>query len=113
VSARFLKGTTDHDGDGRMGGSLKETDMTRDATEQAAYDQGAHARAVSIPRDSDPHGKASKLQKHWRAGWDDADKERGTAGPLDNAVVNNPNADQSGDNAGGQAKTASKAKAKK
>jgi hypothetical protein len=81
--------------------------MTRDAAEQAAYDQGAHARAVSIPRHSDPHGKASKLQKHWQAGWDDVDEQRGTAGPLDNGVVNNPNADQSGDNAKGQAKTAS------
>lgn len=25
---RFRKGTTDHDNDGKMGGSLKETDMT-------------------------------------------------------------------------------------
>ena len=25
--SRFLKGTTDHDSDGKMGGSLKETDM--------------------------------------------------------------------------------------
>jgi hypothetical protein len=24
---RFKKGTTDHDGDGKMGGSMKETDM--------------------------------------------------------------------------------------
>lgn len=90
--------------------------MTRDAAEQAAYDQGFHARMVSIPRDSDPHGKASKLQKHWQAGWDDADEQRGTAGPLDNGVVNNPNVDQSGDSATSQARTASapkKAKAKK
>jgi hypothetical protein len=31
---RFLKGTTDHDSDGRMGGSLKETDMAKTAKKQ-------------------------------------------------------------------------------
>jgi hypothetical protein len=32
--SRFLKGTTDHDSDGKMGGSLKETDMAN--TKKAA-----------------------------------------------------------------------------
>lgn len=50
----------------------------REAAEQAAFDQGRHARAVAIPRDSDPHGKASKLQKHWLEGWDEEDGLRGS-----------------------------------
>lgn len=34
---RFRKGTTDHDGNGKMGGSLKETDMvTKSTTKPAA-----------------------------------------------------------------------------
>lgn len=34
--ARFSKGTTDHDGDGKMGGSLKETDMAKETTKKTA-----------------------------------------------------------------------------
>jgi hypothetical protein len=57
---------------------MKESAMTkkRDAAQQQAYDQGRHARTVAIPRDSDPHGTTSKLQKHWLAGWDDEDALR-------------------------------------
>jgi len=33
--SRFLKGTTDHDSDGEMGGSLKETDMAKTTTKKA------------------------------------------------------------------------------
>jgi hypothetical protein len=33
---RFLKGTTDHDSDGKMGGSLKETDMAKTPKKAAA-----------------------------------------------------------------------------
>lgn len=134
---RFLKGTTDHDGDGKMGGSLKETKMAqapkktpakkpaakkaapagkpattkaeaeRDAAELDAYQRGQHSRRVSIGRDQSPFGKGDKLRPHWEAGWDQEDGLRGTAGPLDNAVVNNPNLDQSGSGAAGQAQTVS------
>lgn len=34
--SRFRKGTTDHDGDGRMGGSRKENDMTKAPAKKAA-----------------------------------------------------------------------------
>lgn len=33
---RFRKGTTDHDGDGKMGGSMKETDMANAPKKAAA-----------------------------------------------------------------------------
>jgi hypothetical protein len=81
---RWSKGTLDHDGDGKMGGSNpKEPTMTkqRDAAEQQAYEAGRHARSVSIARDQDPHGHQSKLQPHWQAGWDAEDELR-TAAPV-------------------------------
>jgi hypothetical protein len=48
----------------------------RDAAQQQAFDQGRHARSVSIARDQDPHGRQSNLQKHWQAGWDAEDDLR-------------------------------------
>lgn len=44
----------------------------RDAAEQAAYEQGRHARQVAIGRDQSPH--AGKLLPHWEKGWDFADE---------------------------------------
>jgi sRNA-binding protein len=50
---RFLKGTTDHDSDGKMGGSLKETDMAKapkkTATKAAA--KPAEDKAPTIKAD--------------------------------------------------------------
>lgn len=45
--ARFRKGTTDHDGDGRMGGSMKETDMAKKNTAAKKADE---ALATNAPK---------------------------------------------------------------
>lgn len=54
--ARFLKGTTDHDSDGKMGGSRKETDMTASKTKAApAVIKTKDLPAVSPKADSSAH----------------------------------------------------------
>lgn len=42
---RFLQGTTDHDGDGRMGGSMKENEMTN--TEKKVADHATSDAKVT------------------------------------------------------------------
>lgn len=46
---RFRQGTTDHDGDGRMGGSLKETEMTKTKTTKAAAKKTEPLKAGDTP----------------------------------------------------------------
>jgi hypothetical protein len=46
----------------------------RDAAEQAAFEQGRHARSVAIGRDQSP--LTGKLLPHWEAGWDFEDEAR-------------------------------------
>lgn len=102
LKSRFRKGTTDHDGDGKMGGSMKETKVAPkkkvpakpkakpaanpstptkavaqcDADELAAYEQGRFARQNAIGRRDSPHAHGARLRKHWEAGWDYEDKLR-------------------------------------
>lgn len=47
---RFSKGTTDHDGDGKMGGSLKETDMTKQPAKATAKKPAAKPNPETQPR---------------------------------------------------------------
>lgn len=80
--ARFSKGTTDHDGDGRMGGSRKENVMSKKKTKveepvrepehQVAYLRGRKARVGGIRREDTPYldGEADA----WRDGWDYEDE---------------------------------------
>lgn len=91
---------------------MAKKEEKRDGLEQQAYETGLRARRNAIARNQAPHGKDDKLLEHWEAGWDFEDDLRGTAGAQDNAVANDPNADQSGDNAVGQAGTVSGAKKK-
>lgn len=87
--SRFLKGTTDHDGDGRMGGSLKETTMTtkKAATKNPmrkpkdtapsenaqahpfAYENGRQAAVSGISREQAPYADGDEL-KAWQEGYD-------------------------------------------
>lgn len=48
----------------------------RDDAERQAYDQGRHARAVSIGRDQSP--LVEPLRKDWQEGWDFEDGLRGS-----------------------------------
>lgn len=91
--ARFRKGTTDHDGDGRMGGSMKENDMptkskaakaapkpkktaakepaahkARDASMQKLFERGRHANKSGIRREDSPYTGAER--DAWQDGWD-------------------------------------------
>jgi len=48
---RFRKGTLDHDGDGRMGGSMKESDMDK-PTEKNALKDTAKAVEATTPKEA-------------------------------------------------------------
>ena len=50
--SRFRKGTMDHDGDGRIGGSMKENDMTKEKNE-------AKAAADAIEKLKEKDGEAN------------------------------------------------------
>src|SRR5690606_20687434 len=88
IMARFKKGTLDHDGDGRKGGSkkaapkkskpkskpapAKKPEKKLDAAEQQMIDLGRVARRSGIAREDCPVvGKQADL---WRLGWDFQDK---------------------------------------
>lgn len=67
---RFLKGTLDHDGDGRMGGSRKGNNMAKKKKinhDPESYGRGRVARKRGIDRGSITP-EADK--KSWQAGWD-------------------------------------------
>lgn len=51
---RFRKGTTDHDSDGKMGGSLKETDMAKKPTTKAAKAEAVKAAQNAAATAMDP-----------------------------------------------------------
>jgi hypothetical protein len=55
--ARFLKGTTDHDRDGKMGGSMKENDMT---TTKKPVAKKASAHTPQTGMEPGPDAKAAK-----------------------------------------------------
>lgn len=91
IFGRFLKGTTDHDGDGRMGGSKKGKTMTKPkakakaparkaepkpaiskaATEHPAeYEAGRRAARSAVPKDQAPVFYTKDAEKAWNEGHD-------------------------------------------
>jgi hypothetical protein len=58
--ARFSKGTTDHDGDGKMGGSLKETDMAKKATKPTIKADGQNQMNSAAPEQAEAVQEGSK-----------------------------------------------------
>lgn len=86
---------------------------TRDAAETQAYEQGRHARTVSIARDQSP--QVGNLLTHWQAGWDEEDALRESDAEQAERVAKR-NADRlqaeadAAKKAVGQTKTASKPK---
>lgn len=89
MTGRFSKGTLDHDGDGRMGGSRKANDMTdkgkaAHATNDAKADQvrATQAKAETKPKAT---GKNAKLMEEYPAEFE-AGRRAGSAGiPEDQA----------------------------
>lgn len=79
--SRYRKGTLDHDGDGKAGGSMKGSKMTKKKAKKpaakepdldhASYRRGRAARKRLIDRNSVTPG-ADK--RSWQAGWDYQDK---------------------------------------
>ena len=87
---RFRKGTTDHDGDGRMGGSRKGKTMTtkkktapkaapkpaakpvsKAATEHPAeFEAGRRAARSAVPKDQAPVFWSKGTEKAWHEGHD-------------------------------------------
>jgi len=65
---RFRKGTTDHDSDGKMGGSLKETDM---ATAKKTVRKKASAHTPQTGMEPGPDAEAA--EKAVRDQFDKAD----------------------------------------
>lgn len=69
--ARFKKGTLDHDGNGKKGGSRKKSPAlprADDPAGQCLIDLGRHARRSGIKRTDCPLiGEDAGL---WQAGWD-------------------------------------------
>lgn len=58
--SRFRKGTMDHDGDGRMGGSLKEKDMTTKKSEQAS---ASEAIEKLKDKDGEPNNESARTNE--------------------------------------------------
>lgn len=77
MTRRFKKGTLDHDGDGKKGGSRKakkvparkpEAAKPRDPAEQKLFDLGRRARNSGIKRGDSPYSGAEGVL--WCEGWD-------------------------------------------
>ena len=80
---RFLQGTTDHDGDGHMGGSRKESTMTEkgnakqadtakaDATrnDRVLFEQGRTAATGGISEEDAPYDKSDPAHRVWLKGY--------------------------------------------
>lgn len=81
--SRFRKGTLDHDGDGKAGGSMKENDMVkpkkkaapkaqekaREPEDQVLFLRGRHARGAGIRREDSPY--LGHERDVWLEGWDE------------------------------------------
>lgn len=61
--SRFRKGTTDHDGDGRMGGSLKENDMTKTPTKKPSAKPAEEKKAESEQKFKEADKKGEPTQE--------------------------------------------------
>lgn len=60
---RFSKGTTDHDGDGHMGGSRKEMDMSKPTAKRASKPAAeAEAPKVKLDPQSGQEGAAESVK---------------------------------------------------
>ena len=59
---RFLKGTLDHDNDGKMGGSRKETDVSKAPTKKPKSSAHTAKTGMEPGADAETAKKAAKAQ---------------------------------------------------